>query len=521
MHSAFSIILLLSVPLAAQKQSKKMPKDLPVTTLMAKGQALYNLQCAACHKADGTGLDNVAPRLHNTDWVNGDPQRLVSVLLHGLSGPIKLKKDELWPDGQMPAYKHLSDTDLAGVLTYVRQSFGNKKSEIQPALVAQTRMTAEKYKVTKVVADREVRKHKRKDYADGFINLAGINVPKGFKVSLYATVNDARSLCISDKGTVFVGNAKAGDEVYALRDEDGDGVAEKKYVIASGLVQPNGIAFKDGDLYVSEIIRIIKFPNIEKNLANPPAPVVVYEGFPNQEKHAKKYMRFGPDGKLYVPVGADCNMCEAQNPMDGTIVRMNPDGSGVEIFARGVRNSVGFDWHPTTGEFWFTDNGRDLLGDTLPPCEINRVTASGGHYGFPYCHGGFVKDPELGSARTCDEFIKPEWKLGAHAAPLGLRFYRGKMFPPEYQGAMFVCEHGSWNRSTKIGYRLMVGKLKDNKMVSYEPFATGWLDGKEDQWGRPVDIQELPDGSLLLSDDYGGYVYRISYDNSAPAERKK
>jgi glucose/arabinose dehydrogenase len=245
-------------------------------------------------------------------------------------------------------------------------------------------------------------------------------------------------------------------------------------------------------------------------LDEPVKPEVVYDQLPSDRHHGWKFIRFGPDGRLYVPVGAPCNACRKANPIYATIARINRDGSGFEIFAHGVRNSVGFDWHPQTDELWFSDNGRDWLGDDLPPDEINRAAIKGLHFGYPFCHGGVVADPEFGSERACEQFTAPEVRLPAHVAPLGMRFYTGRMFPEEYYQQLFIAEHGSWNRSRKVGYRITLVRMKKGRVTAYEPFAQGWLSG-DSAWGRPVDIEVMSDGSMLVSDDKNGVIYRISY----------
>lgn len=341
--------------------------------------------------------------------------------------------------------------------------------------------------------------------------LDKIKLPKGFKIEVYAEeIKHARSLTVSPKGIVYVGNRK-GDKVYALKDQNGDYRPDQTYVLAKGLKMPNGVAFKDGDLYVAEVNRIIKFENIEAHLASPPKPKVIFDRYPSDYHHGWKFIAFGPDGKLYVPVGAPCNVCERDKKVYASITRLNPDGSAMEVFAHGVRNSVGFDWHPDTKELWFTDNGRDMMGDDLPADELNCAPKKGLHFGFPYCHQGNTTDPEYGDYHNCSEFEYPKALMGAHVAALGMRFYTGKMFPASYQKAIFIAQHGSWNRSKKVGYRIMVAKLEGNEVVSYEPFATGWLQG-EQAWGRPVDVQQLADGSLLVSDDYAHAIYRIYYE---------
>jgi glucose/arabinose dehydrogenase len=343
------------------------------------------------------------------------------------------------------------------------------------------------------------------------LQVTGIKLPPGFNISIFAEVTDARSMSLSPSGTIYVGNKSEGS-VYAVRDTDGDNKADKKWVIASGLNMPNGVAFKDGDLYVAEVSRIIKFPKIESALANPPKPVVVYDKFPSDTHHGWKYISFGPDGKLYVPVGAPCNVCDKGQSVYASITRMNADGSGLEVFARGVRNTVGFTWHPETKSIWFTDNGRDMLGDDIPPCELNTAPKAGMHFGFPYCHGGDIKDPEFGDVKPCSEFTAPAQRMGAHVAPLGLKFYTGSKFPEAYKNILFVAEHGSWNRSKKSGYKISMLKISGNKAVSYEPFASGWLDDASQKVsGRPVDILLMPDGAMLVSDDKRGVIYRIDY----------
>lgn len=338
--------------------------------------------------------------------------------------------------------------------------------------------------------------------ADGALPLEKIKLPPGFEIRLYARVPNARSMTMSPGRTLFVGNREA-DDVYAVRD-GGAGVVR----IAQGLNMPNGVAFRDGSLYVAEVHRLLRFDGIESRLANPPAPVVVRE-FPRERHHGWKFIAFGPDGLLYVPVGAPCNVCQPE-PMYAAIHRMRPDGSAFETFARGIRNTVGFDWHPDTRELWFTDNGRDRLGDDVPPDELNHAPRKGLDFGYPSCHGRNVSDPEFGRGRPCSATTPPAQELGPHVAALGMRFYTGRMFPEKYRKGIFIAEHGSWNRSRKIGYRVMFVPLVDGKPARYEVFAEGWLQG-ESAWGRPVDVLVAPDGALLVSDDEAGAIYRISY----------
>ena len=351
--------------------------------------------------------------------------------------------------------------------------------------------------------------------------LDQIKLPPGFSIALYATgVPNAREMVLGAKGTLFVGSRSA-KTVYAIVDRDHDQKADKVFTIATGLTDPNGVAFRDGALYVAEVSRITRYDDIESKLENPPAPVVVNKDLPTESHHGQKFIRFGPDGMLYVPVGGPCNVCErTDDPRFATILRMKPDGTGTEIFASGVRNSVGFDWHPQTRELWFTDNGRDLLGDDIPPDELNHAPRKGMAFGFPYCHAGEVKDPEFGDKHACSEFEPPARKLDPHGAAIGMRFYTGRMFPAEYHNQIFIAEHGSWNRSVPIGYRVMVAKLDASKVTSFTPFAEGWLQGmgttrgnttNGQTWGRPADVLVMPDGALLVSDDLAGVIYRISY----------
>ncbi len=342
--------------------------------------------------------------------------------------------------------------------------------------------------------------------------LAALNLPDGFEIRTYANVDNARSMALSPSGILFVGN-RSGDKVYAVKDTDGDFVGDELYVIDSGLVLPNGVAFRNGDLYVAEVSRILKYADIENNLASPPDPEVIYDEFPTEKHHGWKYIAFDADGKLYVPVGAPCNICNPDDEIFASITRMNPDGTGLEVFAHGVRNSVGFDWNPETGDLWFTDNGRDNLGDSIPPCEMNRVTEAGQHFGYPFCHGGYISDPEFGELGNCDDYVAPQVRFEAHTAPLGMKFYQGNMFPADFKGDIIVAQHGSWNRSKKIGYRLMRVSVENGEATGHSVFIDGWLnDETQESWGRPVDLVEMPDGSLLVSDDQAGKIYRITYN---------
>ena len=336
--------------------------------------------------------------------------------------------------------------------------------------------------------------------------LERIKLPPGFEISVFADgVPAARSLALGKSSVLFVGTRA--DRVYAVRYRDTK--ATRVITLASQLNLPNGVALKDGALYVAEVDRILRFDDIEAKLDAQPKPAVVTDRFPRETHHGLKFIRFGPDGRLYVPVGAPCNICEPDS-RHGMISRIHPDGSGYEVFARGVRNSVGFDWDPRTKELWFTDNGRDMLGDELPSDELNHAPKPEMHFGYPYCHQGDTADPEFGRKRSCSEFSPPAVKLGPHVAALGMRFYTGASFPAEYRNNIFIAEHGSWNRSKKIGYRIARVVVEGGRVSKHEVFAEGWLQG-ESVWGRPVDIEVMPDGSLLVSDDHAGAIYRIAY----------
>jgi glucose/arabinose dehydrogenase len=342
-------------------------------------------------------------------------------------------------------------------------------------------------------------------------SLGEIKLPPGFRIEAFTDqVPGARSLALGEDGTVYVGTMREG-KVYALRDEDRDGKAERVYVLASGLNMPNGVAVLDGDLYVAEISRISKLKDIARRLADPPPPETVYDGYPKDVHHGWKYLRVGPDRKLYVPVGAPCNICNSPRAIYASLTRLDPDGKNLEIYAKGIRNTVGFDWNPDSKELWFTDNGRDWLGDDAPPDELNIAPKAGMDFGYPYCHGKDIADPEFGRLKSCAQATLPAWSFPAHSAALGLRFYTGTQFPPEYRGQLFVAQHGSWNRSTPLGYRVVMVRIEAGKPVGDRVFAEGWLTADGEVTGRPVDILQMPDGALLVSDDQQGAVYRISY----------
>lgn len=342
------------------------------------------------------------------------------------------------------------------------------------------------------------------------IHLDKIKMPPGFKISMYARVPGARSMALSSGGILFVGTRKQGS-VYAVLDRNKDHAADKVITVAKGLHMPNGVAFRNGALYVAEVSRVLRYDGIETDPGNPPDPVVVNSSFPTDEHHGWKYIAFGPDHRLYIPVGAPCNICEREDPRYASIMRMQPNGEGLEIYARGIRNTVGFDWHPETKVLWFTDNGRDWMGDNLPPDTLNRAPEKGMNFGFPYCHAGHIPDPEYGHKKSCNSFSPPAIELGPHVAALGMKFYNGRMFPAQYRNQIFIAEHGSWNRMVPIGYRITRVRLEDNHALEYAVFAQGWL-RNDRAWGRPVDVLVMPDGALLISDDRAGAVYRIHYE---------
>ncbi|MCF8234253.1 MAG: PQQ-dependent sugar dehydrogenase [Bacteroidales bacterium] len=333
--------------------------------------------------------------------------------------------------------------------------------------------------------------------------LDKIKLPVGFHIEIYADdVPNARGMDLAEDGTLFVGSRDKGT-VYAVTP------SRNVLVIDEGLNMPAGLDYYKGDLYVSSLSEILKYPNILNKLADPPEAELVYGDYPTDTWHGWKFIKFGPDGKLYVPVGAPCNVCLEENPVFASITRIDQDGSNMEIVAHGIRNTVGFDWNPETGDLWFTDNGRDYMGDNLPPDELNRLTETGQHFGFPFVHGNDIHDLEFWDQRPENfSWIKPQVNLKAHVAALGMRFYTATLFPEKYRGGIFFAEHGSWNRSSKIGYRVMFVPVENNQAQGLEVFASGWLQGEE-AWGRPVDVVVMPDGSLLVSDDMDGTIYRI------------
>ncbi|MGB0495254.1 MAG: PQQ-dependent sugar dehydrogenase [Kangiellaceae bacterium] len=341
------------------------------------------------------------------------------------------------------------------------------------------------------------------------IELKQLKLPNNFKIDFFAKdVKNARQMALSDSGVVYVGSRRAGN-VYALQDLNKDGKAEVKTVIASGLNLPSGIAWKDGNLYVAEVDKILVFKDIDSHINNPKVEVFFSE-LTDEQHHGWKFLRFSPQGDLIIPIGAPCNVCEAPSKLHARIFSLNMKTKKMTELAKGVRNSVGFDFHPSTGELWFSDNGRDMMGDDIPNCEINRITKQGEHFGFPYIHADGIKDPKFGQNANASNFTAPALNLDAHVAPLGIHFYRGDMFPKEYKNQLLIAEHGSWNRTKKAGYKIGLARMKNSKVLNYENFISGFMKN-ETTYGRPVALLELRDGSLLISDDYADVIYRVSY----------
>ncbi len=334
--------------------------------------------------------------------------------------------------------------------------------------------------------------------------LSSLRLPPGFRIEVFAQVPNARQMALG-KTHLFVGSMRAG-KVYAVPLSG----KRQPVVVADGLAMPVGVAYRNGDLYVSAVSRILRLRDIEARINRPPRPEQVTDAYPDDTHHGWKFIAFGPDGKLYVPVGAPCNICIPDPDRYAVITRLDVQSGQHEVVARGVRNSVGFDWQPGSEALWFTDNGRDWLGDDAPPDELNRLGRPGAHFGYPYCYGGRVLDPETGSGRSCSEFVSPLQNLGAHVAALGMRFYTGTAFPARYHGAVFIAEHGSWNRSVKSGYRISVVRLEAGRATGYETFIDGWV-SQDSAWGRPADVLVMPDGSLLVADDLAGVIYRVVY----------
>ena len=343
-----------------------------------------------------------------------------------------------------------------------------------------------------------------------------LKLAKGFNIEVYASgVANAREMREGDKGTVFVGSRLL-DKVHAIVNRNGK---REVKVLVSGLYRPNGVAIHDGTLFIAELSKVSKIEKVEDHLDDA-KPVVIYDNLPKDEAHGWKFIAIGPDNKLYVPVGQPCNNC-IPDDAHGQIRRINLDGSGAEVVARGVRNTVGFDWHPVTKQLYFTDNGRDWASEDVPEDELNRVTKVGEHFGSPYCYQGDFPDPEFGWGHSCSEFTPPVAKMGPHSASLGMRFYTGNMFPAKYKNAIIVARHGSWNRTKKFGGDIVAVFLnKDGTVKNMETIVTGFIGPDNNYIGRPDDVLVMKDGSLLISDDYNGAVYRLTYGNQKNAMAK-
>lgn len=336
--------------------------------------------------------------------------------------------------------------------------------------------------------------------------LEKINLPPGFTISIWAEVPDARSMTLGDNGTVFVGSKSAGN-VYAITQSSGK---RQVRVIANKLKEPTGVTFLNGTLYVSTPRHILRFRDIEQNLENTVIPEVIPVELLNKDSQSPGYLAAGPDGRLYLSIIAPCNICEVDPDQFALIASMQPDVSNLEIFAHGVRHSAGFDWHPTQKTLWFTDISRNWMGDNLPPDELNHASQKAMHFGFPYCYGSAVLDPRFGAKRGCEKFTAPVLNLNPHVAPMGMRFYTGSLFPEQYHQQIFVAESGSWNRREKVGYQIESIQVNNGQVANKQTFASGWLDNNE-AWGRPIDLLNIPDGSILVSDDIAGVIYNIHY----------
>ncbi|SDK59609.1 Glucose/arabinose dehydrogenase, beta-propeller fold [Methylophilus rhizosphaerae] len=355
------------------------------------------------------------------------------------------------------------------------------------------------------------------DIQDVRANLSKLHVPDGFHVDIYAEVPGARQMALGTNGNIYVGTR--GSKVYAVVDKNKDHKADQVVAILDDLNVGNGVAMVDGHLYVAEQNRITRYaaPDFDLTLPFKAMREVIYDKLPNKAHHGWRYLTVGPDNKLYVSLGAPCNICDPVG-IEASIIRMNPDGSQVETFAKGVRNSEGMDFQPGTNTLFFTDNGVDLLGADIPHDELNAAPKAGLHFGFPYFAGGDARDPNWKNKTPPTGVTKPVAEFQAHSANLGFKFYTGKQFPAEYQGNAVIAQHGSWNRKEPVGYQLVRVTFDEQKQVKEtKVFIDGWLSAEGEMWGRPTDVLQLPDGSLLVSDDFNGVIYRISYDGKTQA----
>ena len=443
----------------------------PVSAIAGEGANVYAQNCVQCHGVNREG--GIGPKLTGDHWSKVQPNKASLARFIGQGSS----------DGRMPGWsKRLTPKQIGAVADYLLSPPPRSKGGDTPAVGA----------------------------AEPYPELKDFRLPVGFSIAVYSDkVVSARGMAVADSGIVYVASRTEG-KVFALIDGGGKHVADKVVTVASGLDSPIGVTLLNGALFVSERFRVIRFDDIANTYDKAPPLHIVKDDFPKDAWHGEKIIKAGPDGKLYVPIGAPCNSCDREKEPHAKVHRMNPDGSQFEVYARGVRNSVGFGWHPLTREFWFTDNGRDQLGDNMPSDKLNHAPRPGMHFGFPYCQGGVLPDPEFQAGRQCSEFTEPAAKLGPHVAALGLHFYTGQQFPDEYKHQLFIAEHGSWNRSQKIGYRVALITLYGDKVVSDTVFIEGFLQNDK-VIGRPVDIAQLPDGSLLVSDDFAGRIYRVSY----------
>ena len=344
------------------------------------------------------------------------------------------------------------------------------------------------------------------------LHLDRIRLPAGFNISIFSrNVPNARQIALSPSGTVFVGSRERARRVHALVDKDRDWRAEAVHIVARDLDLPSGVAFRGGALFVAANFQLLKIAHIEGRLSNPPKPIPLFKDLPRKRYHGWRYIKFGPDGNLYMPIGIPCDACVRGAPF-GHLLMMDAEGRNRRIYAKGIRSVQGLDWHPRTGELWFSDNGRNRMGDDLPPDEINRITKPGQHFGSPFCHAGSIPDPQLANEAGCEGYDAPAIKLPAHVSPLGITFYDRRQFPEKYRKRLLIAEHGSWDRSEPVGYRITtVAFDQHGKQVGYEVFAEGWLGIDGNYWGRPTDLVVAADGSLLISDDHAGVIYRISH----------
>lgn len=348
------------------------------------------------------------------------------------------------------------------------------------------------------------------------VELDKLVLPEGFSIDIYARVSNPRQMSLGDDGTVYVGSRNsAGGRIFAVLNPTSAAKASEVIVIDGGLKSPSGLTYKDGDLYVGAISRIYKYNDIANNLRSGNDPEIITDKLPTRTHHGWKFIEFGPDGLLYVPVGAPCNICLSDDEIFASILRMdvnNPD-QPFELYASGVRNTVGFDWDPNSGDLWFTDNGRDAMGDELPADELNRAPNKGMHFGYPFIHQGDIPDPEFGKGKNASDYTAPAQNLAPHAGAIGMAFYKGDMFPEHFKNNIIIAEHGSWNRTEAAGHTghmLTLVTVENGKAVKYEPFITGFLQNNK-AWGRPADVLELKDGSLLIADDEANAIYRVTY----------